>query len=78
MARFEIIRGNPSVGATISVWFEEMGMWALDLTTAEMAHTCLSCGALVFGRPNCERHADFHFGLAAGRPWGATPPGFGT
>lgn len=35
---------------------------------------CANCGSLVVDR---ERHADWHYGIAAGRPFGVTPPGFG-
>jgi len=78
MARFVLYRGTFQNGNVTEVPFEELGMWSVDMGGVAMACTCLLCGSLVFSRPNCERHADFHFALAAGRPFGVMPPGFAT
>lgn len=72
-----LVRGNAVHGTEITVDFGEM--YAFRLVGVDVAdeilnmRNCRLCGALVI---DADQHADYHFALAAGRPFGVTPPGF--
>jgi len=71
-----LIRGGEFHGPRVEVTFGD----PITFRTGEVGTmplvVCENCGTLVAHE---ERHADWHYGIAAGRPWGAgPPPGFRT
>jgi len=76
MSRFVILRGDPKVGTNVEIPFEELGLWVIGQDsalgpTSAMACVCLLCSAMVFGRERTDQHADFHYALAFGMPYGS-------
>lgn len=70
-----LVRGNEMHGPRVEVEFESLnGPEFIVRDRRFTLHLCLNCGCPAL---DIERHADWHYGIAAGRPWGAgAPPGF--
>jgi hypothetical protein len=67
-----LIRGNELLGPRVEVEFDRrFEMPDLGSGQPLTVHHCRNCGSLV---GDVERHTDWHYGIAAGRPWGAGPP----
>ena len=73
----KITRGNPSIGAVVEIAFgEPMELLVKNGDDIEplVVRPCQRCASIVV---NADDHADFHYALAAGRPFGdGPPPGF--
>lgn len=65
----KVTRGNPSIGTVVEIVFgEPMNLLiSQEGETAELTvRTCQRCASVVV---NADDHADFHYALAAGRPF---------
>jgi hypothetical protein len=67
------VRGDEVRGPRVEVDFEPLDDGSHYVVRGRLLelHLCLNCGSTVL---DVERHADWHYGIAAGRPWGSGPP----